>query len=306
MSTPILDRFPGCIGFPVTPFTAAGELDEAAFRANVKFLLDTDLAALAFCGSNGEMQSLTLAEYERVVKIAAEMTVGKKGLIVGSGVNLGHARTQVTMAKNAGADAVIVMAPYTNDENDPGLGAYYELVAEAAEIPVVLYQTKWSGVVSLNLFESLLHVENVQMVKDENGNISHYRNVRERFGDRYFWINGMAEPFVPAYWAQGVTTYTSGLACFMPHLSVEIGKLAAAGDWEKVNQILDETVIPLYAMRNRRAGYKTSMIKAAMTLCGLEGGYVRPPLIEMSAEDRADLTKLLEARGLRSAGGESA
>ena len=202
-------------------------------------------------------------------------------------------------ARQNGAEAILLVAPYSNDLSEEGLAEYYRRVAGAAEIPVFLYQTKWSGVLPLTLLERLTDVENICMVKDENGSIGHYLNVRANFGDRFYWVNGMAEPFVPSYWKLGVETYTSGLACFMPQVSLDVGYAARAGDWARVNKLLDEIVTPLYAIRNRRPGYKCSMIKTAMEICGLPGGRVRAPLIEMSPEDRADLDALLEKTGLK-------
>ena len=301
MQNRLLSRFPGVIGFPVTPFDDQDRLDEAALRENIEYLLESDLAALTFCGSNGELQSVTLEEYRRIAAIAGEMVAGRKGLIFGAGQTLPIAREQVKIAREAGADAVIVMAPYSNDINEPGLAEYYRRVAKAGELPAFLYQTKWSGVLALSLLDRLTDVEELCMVKDENGNLSHYLNVRQRFGDRFYWVNGMAEPFVPSYWNLGVETYTSGLACFMAEKTIEVGELARAGDFAGVNRLLDEVVTPLYEIRNRRPGYKCSMIKTAMDVCGLRGGRVRPPLIELAEEDRRDLEALLERVGLKAA-----
>jgi 5-dehydro-4-deoxyglucarate dehydratase len=84
----------------------------------------------------------------------------------------------------------------------------------------------------------------------------------------------------------------------MPEQTIQIGKHAQAGDFAALTKMLDEIVTPLYQIRNRRPGYKCSMIKTAMTLCGLKGGRVRAPLIEMQPEDRRDLEALLEKVGL--------
>ena len=297
MSNPLLKRFPGVIGFPVTPFSADGVFDAAALEVNLQPMLESGLAALAFCGSNGELQSLTLDEYQQVANVAASVAQGRKGLIFGVGQSLRVAEEQARTARRAGADAILLMAPYMSDPNEPGLAAYYRQVAEAAEIPVSLYQTKWSGVLPLSLLERLAEVDNIRMVKDEHGDLSHYLQVRRHFGERFYWINGMAEPFVPSYWKLGVTTFTSGLACFIPRITMEIFEAAQRDDFARINQLLDEVVIPLYEIRNRRPGYKCSMIKTGMNLAGLKGGCVRPPLTELSRADREDLAELLEKAG---------
>jgi 5-dehydro-4-deoxyglucarate dehydratase len=298
MNNPLLDRFPGVIGFPVTPFDDNDQLDEVAFRTNLDFMAAHEFAALCSCGSNGEMPSLTIDEYRRVAAVASEATQGKMGLIMGVGQTLHTAQAMARIARESGADGILLVSPYSNDLSDEGLADYYRRVAEVAEISVALYQTKWSGLLSFKLLDLLSDVENICMVKDENGSIGHFVNVRQRFGDRYYWINGMAEPFVPAYWNLGIRTYTSGLACFMPEQTMQIGKFAESGDFDSLNTMLDEVVTPLYQIRNRRPGYKCSMIKTAMTLCGLPGGRVRSPLIEMAPEDCSDLEALLDRVGL--------
>ena len=184
------------------------------------------------------------------------------------------------------------------DPNESGLTDYYRRVADAAELPVIMYQTKWSGLLPLTLLDRLANVENIAMVKDENGNLSHYLNIRQHFGSRFHWINGMAEPFVPSYWKLGVETFTSGLACFMPQTAVQIRQLAIQDQFEEINIILDKLVIPMYSLRNRRPGYRVSMIKTGMNLAGHPGGRVRPPLIEMDPEDREDLRAVMKGNGL--------
>jgi len=293
MDNPLLKRFPGVIGFPVSPFDDQGEFDETAFAQNVEFLLETDLAALAFCGSNGELPALTVDEHRRTCELAVSLTRGRKGVIVGVGQTLRTAQEMARNARKAGADALMIIAPYTNDMNEPGLAEYYRSVAGESELPCFLYQTKWSGVLSLSLLDRLTSVENIAMVKDENGDLSHYLKVRANFGPRYFWVNGMAEPFVPSYWNLGVRTFTSGLACFAPQVTSRIRMLAETGDFTPLNRLLDEVVTPLYEIRNRRPGYKCSMIKAGMNLCGLAGGRVRAPMIELASNDIADLDRLL-------------
>lgn len=296
------NQFPqGTIGFPVTPWDADLQLDEPALRAHAERMLVAGLDALSFCGSNGELHALGLPEYERICEIAGELVPQRAYLILGVGQSWRTARTQAVYARRAGAKAVLCIAPYMADPNEGGLADYYRSVAEAAGISVILYQTKWSGTLPLSLLERLARVENICMVKDENGDLSHYLQVRRHFGDRFHWINGMAEPFVPSYWKLGVETFTSGLACFMPETALRIRELAREGNFTDVNGILDDLVLPMYELRNRRPGYKVSMIKTAMSLAGIPAGSVRPPLVAMDAADREDLRALMERHGLLAA-----
>ena len=288
----------GTIGFPVTPWTEEFDLDTPTLEAHAARMLDSGLEALSFCGSNGELHSLTRPEYQRICDVAGSVAAGRAYLIFGVGQSWQAARTQASMARKAGAQAVLCIAPYMADANEPGLARYYRDVASAAGIDVILYQTKWSGVLPLSLLDRLADADNIRMIKDENGNLSHYLNVRRHFGDRFHWINGMAEPFVPSYWNLGVETFTSGLACFMPQVTLRLRELAREGDFAGVNEILDDLIIPMYELRNRRPGYKVSMIKTAMSLAGMNAGSVRPPLIPMDPADKEDLRVLMARHGL--------
>ena len=291
----------GTIGFPVTPWNTDLRLDEPALRTHTEHMLAAGLDALSFCGSNGELHALGLPEYERICQIASEVVGQRAYLIFGVGQSWRTAQTQAVYARRAGAQAVVCIAPYMADPNERGLAEYYRSVADAAGIRVILYQTKWSGTLPLSLLERLASVENICMVKDENGDLSHYLQVRRHFGDRFHWINGMAEPFVPSYWKLGVETFTSGLACFMPETTLRIRALALQGNFAEVNAILDDLVLPMYELRNRRPGYKVSMIKTAMSLAGIPAGDVRPPLVAMDAADQEDLRSLMGRHGLLAA-----
>ena len=290
----------GTIGFPVTPWNADLSLDKQALESHARWMLDSGLDALSFCGSNGELHALGPADYEQVCEVAGSVAAGNTYLIFGVGQSWRAARTQAARARRAGADAVMCVSPYMADPSEAGLAEYYRSVADAAQINVILYQTKWSGVLPLTLLERLANVENICMVKDENGDLSHYLQVRRHFRDRFHWINGMAEPFVPSYWNLGVKTFTSGLACFMPDVTLRIRELAEDGDFPAVNKILDDVVIPMYELRTRCPGYKVSMIKTGMELRGVPAGGVRPPLIPMDPADREDLRRLMVRTGLLS------
>lgn len=296
---PVRDPYPrGVIGFPVTPWTSESDVDVRALERHAEAMVRSGLDALTFCGSNGELHALSRPDYEQVCDVASRVVGNRAYLVFGVGQSWSEACWQAGRARQAKADAVLCIAPYGADLGEQGLADYYRSVAEAAGTSVILYQTKWSGVLSLNLLERLADVDNILMVKDENGDLSHYLSVRLHFGDRFHWINGMAEPFVPAYWNLGVRTFTSGLACFMPQTTLRIRSLAEAGEFGAVNRILDDLVLPMYDLRNRRPGYKVSMIKTGMELAGMPGGSVRPPLVPMAASDRVELERLMARHGL--------
>jgi 5-dehydro-4-deoxyglucarate dehydratase len=98
---------------------------------------------------------------------------------------------------------------------------------------------------------------------------------------------------VAAYYSAGIRTFTSSIATVAPRLSLKLHELAETGDREALTELLDECVIPLYALRARRKGYEVSAMKAMMDMVGLNGGPVRPPLVNVTSEEEDELRTIL-------------
>jgi 5-dehydro-4-deoxyglucarate dehydratase len=114
-----------------------------------------------------------------------------------------------------------------------------------------------------------------------------------RVGDRLHWIGGAGDDMVAAYYSIGIRTFSSSIATVAPQLSLKLHELADAGDSEALTELLDECVIPLYALRARRKGYEVSAMKAMMDMVGLNGGPVRPPLVNVTSEEEDELRTIL-------------
>jgi 5-dehydro-4-deoxyglucarate dehydratase len=99
---------------------------------------------------------------------------------------------------------------------------------------------------------------------------------------------------VPGYYSMGVRTYTSSIANVAPRLSQRLHELASAGHSAELSALMDELVIPLYEFRARRKGYEVSVMKTMMDLLGQAGGPVRPPLVDLRAEERNEVKTMLE------------
>jgi 5-dehydro-4-deoxyglucarate dehydratase len=98
---------------------------------------------------------------------------------------------------------------------------------------------------------------------------------------------------VAAYYSTGIRTFTSSIATVAPKLSLKLDELGSAGDGAALNELLEKEVIPLYAIRARRKGYEVSTMKAMMDMVGLNGGPVRPPLVNVSARELDELRAIV-------------
>ena len=112
--------------------------------------------------------------------------------------------------------------------------------------------------------------------------------------DRLHWIGGAGDDCVPGHYSIGIRTFTSSIANVAPRLSLRLHELASAGQSTELTKLMDELVIPLYALRSRRKGYEVSAMKAMMDMIGLVGGPVRPPLVDLREDEVEMLSGTIE------------
>src|SRR5205814_9883072 len=137
--------------------------------------------------------------------------------------------------------------------------------------------------------EKLAQIPNLIGWKDGQADLRRYQMIRQRLGGRLHWIGGAGDDMAPGYYSIGIRTYTSSIANVAPRLSLRLHELASAGDSAELTKLMNELVIPLYALRGRRKGYEVSAMKAMMDMIGLAGGPVRPPLVELRNDEKETL-----------------
>jgi 5-dehydro-4-deoxyglucarate dehydratase len=124
--------------------------------------------------------------------------------------------------------------------------------------------------------------------------VRRYQQIIGRVGDRLYWIGGVGDDCVPAYYSIGIRTYTSSIATVAPKLSLQLHETASAGDSQALAHLMKNYVTPLYTLRARRKGYEVSAMKEMMNLAGLAAGPVRPPLPSLRADEITELRTMLE------------
>ncbi|SEJ40161.1 Dihydrodipicolinate synthetase family protein, partial [Azotobacter beijerinckii] len=135
--------------------------------------------------------------------------------------------------------------------------------------------------------------------KDGLGDIELMVSVRRRLGERFTYLGGLptAEVFAAAYKALGVPVYSSAVFNFIPRTAMEFYKAIAADDHETVGKIIDDFFLPLLEIRNRRAGYAVSMVKAGAKIVGHDAGPVRAPLTDLLPDEYERLATLIRKLG---------
>lgn len=286
------NKLSGVIAFPVTPFKENLSLDLPGLHHNLTKLLEHPISAVVAAGGTGELYSLTPAEYARVIELATHAVEDRVPVIAGVGFGQRLAVEMAQAAEKAGADGILVFPPYYPQADDDGLIDYYRAIGDATGLGLLIYSRDWANF-SPAMVERLCAIPTLVAWKDGQGDIRRLQSIINRVGERLVWIGGAGDDMVAAYYSIGIRTFTSSIATVAPRLSLKLHELAETGDREALMELLDQCVIPLYAIRARRRGYEVSAMKAMMDMVGLNGGPVRPPLVNVRPEEESELRVIL-------------
>jgi len=286
------EKLYGVIAFPVTPFKDNLSLDLPGLHHNLTKLLEHPISAVVAAGGTGEMYSLTPAEYSRVIELTAHAIEDRIPVIAGVGFGQRLAIEMAQAAEKAGADGILAFPPYYPNADEDGLFEYYRSIGAATSLGVVIYSRDWATFTP-QMVERLTAIPTLVAFKDGHGDIRLLQAIINRVGERLHWIGGAGDDMVAAYYSIGVRTFSSSIATVAPRLSLKLHELGEAGDTEALIELLAQCVVPLYAIRARRRGYEVSTMKAMMEMIGLNAGPVRPPLVNVSAEEEDELRTIL-------------
>jgi 5-dehydro-4-deoxyglucarate dehydratase len=291
--TELRKKLSGVIAFPITPFKNDLALDLDGLRRNLSSLIQHPICAVVAAGGTGEMYSLTPAEYLRVVETTIEVVAGRVPVIAGVGFGQQLAVELAQASANAGAAGILAFPPYYPQADDEGLFEYYRAIGQATPLGMFIYSRDWANF-SAAMVERLTRIPTLIAWKDGQGDLRRLQTIINRVGDRLHWIGGAGDDMVPSYYSIGIRTYTSSIATVAPRLSLKLHELAAARREEELLELMHHSVIPLYAIRGRRKGYEVSTMKSLMDMAGFSGGPVRPPLVNVSEEEKEELRAILE------------
>ena len=290
---------PGVMFFPVTALTETDEVDAALTAAHIRTGVEAGAAAVfAACGT-GEFHALSTEEYGTVLRTAVAAVAGEVPVIGGAGGPLGHAVAVGRAARDAGADALLVLPPYLVGGTQAGLIAYVQRILDASSLPVILYH-RGQAQFTVGTVRTLVRDPRIIGIKDGVGDIALMQQFVLAAHDEgrpdLLFFNGLltAEASQAAYRAIGVPRYSSAAFAMAPAIATEFYEAHEAGDEETQRRLLTEFYLPLVALRDTTPGYAVSLIKAGLRHTGLPVGSVRPPLVDPSPEHLAALAALLD------------
>jgi 5-dehydro-4-deoxyglucarate dehydratase len=289
----------GMLSFPLTDFTAADEFDAHSFRRRMDWLGSFDPAALFPAAGAGEYFSLKPAEYTAVIRETVTWSGGRVPVIAAAGGRMHDAIAHAAEAASLGADGILLLPPYMTETSQSGMVAYVEAICRSIDIAVVVYNRGNCRLRPESVARIADACPNFVALKDGIGDIEWLLDMRSLLGDRVMLINGMptAELYAPAYAAMGVPTYSSAIFNFVPRTAMAYHAAIRTGDTHTRDAILRDFLLPYLKIRNRQPGYAVSIVKAGVDLIGYSAGAVRPPLSDLTIEERQDLARLITRLG---------
>ena len=235
----IAHLFKGVITALITPLRD-GTVDEAAFKKLLERQIAAGVHGVVPMGTTGESATLHLDEHKRVVEMCVEIAAGRIRVIAGAGSSATDKAIELSrFAKTVGADGTLVVTPYYNRPSQDGMRAHFEAVADAVEIPMLLYNVPGrTGVDLSNESVKALSVHpNIVGIKDATGDLSRVSWMRANIDGQFDLISG-DDPSYLGYAAQGgagvisVTSNVAPEAMVALHNAVQVGDLVTARSWQ--------------------------------------------------------------------------
>jgi 4-hydroxy-tetrahydrodipicolinate synthase len=281
----------------VTPFTADGSVDLAGAQELATHLVDRGRHdGLVVNGTTGE--SPTVSDTEQVELLRAVLdAVGDRAVVVaGAGTNdTEHSVEKARAAERAGAHGLLVVTPYYNRPTQRGLLVHFRAVADATDLPVMLYDIPPRSQVPIEVdtLVELAEHPRIVAVKDAKGNLNDVSRTLARTDLAYYSGDDVLNLALLAIGAVGVVSVVGHVVG--PQLA-DLVAAVEAGDLPRARAVNDG-LLPVYAAI-MGGGQGAMMVKAALHALGLPAGPLRPPLVDATAEEVAQLRRQLVAGGL--------
>jgi 5-dehydro-4-deoxyglucarate dehydratase len=293
----------GVLFFPVTPFDESGEVDLAKLAEHVAKGVDAGPGAVFIACGTGEFHALETGEFADIVRTAVEATAGRVPVYAGTGGSVAQAKVFARAAAEAGADGLLLLPPYLVTMPQEGLVAYTREVAGATELPLIVYNRANARYTEASAVE-VAQLPTVVGFKDGTGDVDLVARIVRAVTDAlapsgkpFQFFNGLptAEVSQQAYRAIGVTLYSSATFAFAPELALAFYEALERNDDDAAAALLREFFHPLVRLRDTVPGYAVSLIKAGVTMEGIDAGSVRAPLIMPSPQALAELAHIIAA-----------
>ncbi|MEK6665889.1 MAG: 4-hydroxy-tetrahydrodipicolinate synthase [candidate division NC10 bacterium] len=288
--------FQGSLVALVTPFRD-GKVDEPKLRELVEFHVGNGTDAIVPCGTTGESPTLSHDEHKRVVEIVIEAARGRVPVVAGTGSNSTTEAIDLTAhARKAGAAGALIVNPYYNKPTQEGLYRHFKAIAEAVDIPILVYniQSRTAVNVETDTLARLAKIPNIVGVKEASGSLDQMTQVILACGPDFTVLSGDDNLTLPLM-AVGGRGVVSVVANIVPRETAEMTHAALEGDWKRARDLFHR-LFPLC----RAMFIETNPIpvKEAMAMLGMIAPEFRLPLCRLADANRERLKTVLQQFGL--------
>ena len=281
----------------VTPMDAEGRLDWDSLSKLVDFHLENGTHAIVAVGTTGESATLDVDEHIKVIEFVVKRVNGRIPVIAGTGANSTREAVELTRnAKKAGADACLLVVPYYNKPTQEGLYQHFKHIAEAVDIPQILYNVpgRTSCDMQAETVIRLSSVPNIIGIKEATGDLQRAKAIIDGVGDDFIVMSG-DDPTAVELILLGGKGNISVTANVAPREMADLCEAALAGDAEKARAI-NEKLMPLH--KNLFVEANPIPVKWAMVEMGLMHEGIRLPLTWLSASCHETVRQALRQCGL--------
>lgn len=283
----------------ITPFKKNGEVDEAGFRRNIDFVIKGGVSGIVPCGCTGEAATLSFDEQKHLLETAVDQSNGRVPVIGGSGSNNTREAVELTRyAKEAGADAAMLITPYYNKPGDAGQLLHYTTIATKVDIPIILYNVPSRTGINMkpSIVAELAKISNIVAIKEASGNPSQTAEIIEltRGNRKQFTVlSGDDNLTIPilSYGGKGVVSVAANV---MPKEMSQMVSYYLNGDTKKALDIYYK-LAPV--LRGLFVETNPIPVKSAANMMGLAAGSLRAPLTDLAPENKKKLESILKTAG---------
>jgi 4-hydroxy-tetrahydrodipicolinate synthase len=287
-----LTQIRGCGTAIVTPFNKDESIDALALKRLVEFQIKGGVDFIVACGTTGESVTMTEDEQARVIELCVQAANGRLPVVAGAGgYNTREVIEKVQRYTALGADAILSVVPYYNKPTQEGMYQHFRAIAEASELPIIMYNIPGRSVVNMETPTTvrLSEIENIIGTKEASGNIAQIGEVIAATDESFLVFAGDDSVALPtiALGGVGVISVASNL---LPQLVSDLSHACLDGNWDKARKLQRE-LTPVFKMMFIESN--PAPVKAAMAAAGLLGETLRLPMVPITDASRAKLQKVL-------------
>jgi len=291
-------NFSGAITALVTPFNEDKTVDFSALKRLINFQLENGISGLALCATTGESATLKPEEYSEIIKTAVKEVRGKILIIAGAGANDTQKAIHLSrMVREAGADGLLIVSPYYNKPTPAGLVAHYQAIAEAVDLPIILYNVPsrtGSNVLPRTVLRIVQEVPQVVGIKEASGSLEQIVEILIGKPKHFVVLSGEDSLTLPIMLLGGKGCI-SVVANEVPREFSQLCQSALEGDWERAREIHFQL---WKLMKANFIETNPLPVKTALAMMGKIKEVFRLPLCPMEEKNKEILRQTLKELNL--------